>query len=163
MTRRALTVAVLLALALAAMTAMTASAATPRTTLNDVEDEVMCVSCGVPLNIAESPQADRERALIQRLVDRGLTKDQVKGELKAQFGPRVIAEPDASGIGLAAWLVPVALVLAALAGLAVALPRWRRARTDAAAAHAPTNGAASPALSPDDAARLDADLARYDV
>jgi cytochrome c-type biogenesis protein CcmH/NrfF len=75
----------------------------------------------------------------------------------------VIAEPDASGIGLAAWLVPVALVLAALAGLAVALPRWRRARTDAAAAHAPTNGAASPALSPDDAARLDADLARYDV
>jgi len=31
---------------------------------------------------------------------------------------------------------------AALAGLAVALPRWRRARTEAAAAHAPTNGAA---------------------
>ena len=27
----------------------------------DVEDEVMCVSCNVALNVAESPQADAER------------------------------------------------------------------------------------------------------
>jgi hypothetical protein len=50
---------------LVAFTALAAPAAAlaaqPRTTLNDIEDEVMCVVCGVPLNIAESPQADRER------------------------------------------------------------------------------------------------------
>ena len=152
-----------LALVLLAAAASAASAATPRTTLNDVEDEVMCVSCGVPLNIADSPQADRERALIQRLVDRGLSKPQVKAELVNELGPRVIAEPPKNGIGLAAWLVPIILVLAALAGLAVALPRWRRARAAQAGAHASTNGSGSPGLSAADAARLDEDLARYDV
>ncbi|QEC47889.1 hypothetical protein FSW04_10120 [Baekduia soli] len=161
MIRRAATALAVLLLVLAA--AGTASAATPRTSLNDVEDEVMCVTCGVPLNIAESPQADRERALIQSLVDRGLTKAQIKAELVNELGPQVIAEPPKHGIGLAAWLVPLALVLAALAGLAVYLPRWRRARTAQAGAHASSNGSSQPSLSAVDAARLDEDLARYDV
>ena len=37
----------------------------PKTTLGDVEDEVMCPVCGTPLGLAtEAPQAERERALI---------------------------------------------------------------------------------------------------
>ena len=34
----------------------------PRADFNDVEDEVMCDTCNVPLDIAESPRADQERA-----------------------------------------------------------------------------------------------------
>ena len=38
---------------------------TPRTTLPAVESQVMCVTCKIPLTVAQSPQADRERAYIK--------------------------------------------------------------------------------------------------
>jgi len=158
--RRALAILAAL-LALTAATALTttqALAATPRASVTDIEDEVMCVACGVPLGIAESPQADRERAFIRRLVARGLTKDQVKSELVATYTDRVLAMPRSEGFGLAAFLVPIALVLAALVALAVFLPRWRN-RGDGAGSAAP----AGPALSAADNDRLNEDLARYDV
>lgn len=153
--------ALVLALVAAATLAPSAPAASPRTTLNDVEDEVMCVSCNVPLNIAESPQADRERAEIRRLIAQGLTKEQVKQRLKDTYGPNVIALPRAKGFDLAAYLVPIALVAAMLAALAVLVPRWRgRPRREAAAAGAPAAGDTAPALDPADERRLDEDLAR---
>jgi cytochrome c-type biogenesis protein CcmH/NrfF len=146
--------AVLLAGALAAA----APAATPRTSLHAVESEVMCVSCGVPLQIAESPQADAERREIRRLVAQGKTKEQVKAALVAQYGERVLATPKDKGFGLAAYLVPIVLVLLALVAGAVFLPRWRaRERGGPAAA------AGTPALSDAEARRLDDDLARYEV
>jgi cytochrome c-type biogenesis protein CcmH/NrfF len=155
--RLALTAALLLALLPAA-----ATAATPRTTFNDVEDEVMCVACGVPLPIAESPQADQERAVIRRLIAQGLTKDQVKAQLVKTYGTdRILATPKDSGFGLAAYLVPIVLVLAALGGLAFALPRWRANR--GGGDDRDPDGDSPTALTDADAARLDADLARYEV
>jgi cytochrome c-type biogenesis protein CcmH len=153
--------ALLLILVVALLPAAAAVAATPRTTLNDVSNEVMCVACGVPLNLAESPQADRERALIRRLIARGLTKQQVKNELVAQYGDRVIATPKDSGFGLTAYLVPIAIVLGALAALVAVVPRWRRRRADDASDTTVAPG--TPELDADDARRLDADLSRYEV
>ena len=43
--------------------------------LPDVEDEVMCPVCGTTLELANGPQADRERALIRRLDEEGLSKE----------------------------------------------------------------------------------------
>jgi cytochrome c-type biogenesis protein CcmH/NrfF len=146
--------ALVLALTLAA--AAPAGAAEPQTSLPDVEDEVMCVTCNVPLNIAESPQASRQRALIRRLVDQGLTKEQVKAELVAEYGEDVLALPEEEGVNIAAYVVPIALVLAMLAAAAVVLPRWRR-RMPASAA---TAGAAP--VSDAELARLDEDLKRYE-
>jgi cytochrome c-type biogenesis protein CcmH len=158
-----LVLALALTAALTACATATATATAARTTFNDVERDVMCVSCGVPLAIAESPQADRERAEIRRLIAQGLTKQQVQDELVSIYGRRVLANPPDSGFGLAAYLVPIALVLAALALVAVLLPRWRRARTSATRVAAATNGHATAPLSPDDARRLEEDLARYEV
>jgi cytochrome c-type biogenesis protein CcmH len=157
----------LVVLALAALMLCAGAPAAPRTTLNDVEDEVMCVSCGVPLNIAESPQASAERNEIQKLVDRGLTKRQIKDRLVAQYGREVLAEPDHSGFGAAAYIVPIVLALLALGGLAVMVPRWRA--NDRTGETTPAGGepaaatTTAPALSDADARRLDEDLARYDV
>jgi cytochrome c-type biogenesis protein CcmH len=144
----------------AALTVPLATAATTRphlTSLTDVEDEVMCVACGVPLVIAESPQADRERVYIQQLVDRGLTKDQVKSALVETYTARVLAMPQKKGFGLVAFIVPIAVVLAALIALAIGLPRWRRRKRSGDGGDTPN----SPTLSADDAQRLDADLASY--
>ena len=117
----------LLLTALAATLALAAPAggAEPRASMPDIEDEVMCVSCNVPLNIAESPQASRQRELIRTLVDQGLTKAQVKRRLVAEYGTNVLAMPDDEGVGLVAYLVPILGILALLAVAAVLLPRWR--------------------------------------
>jgi cytochrome c-type biogenesis protein CcmH len=154
--------AVVTALLAVATLATGAGAATPKTTVQAVEAEVMCVTCGVPLAIAESPQADAERRTIRRLVDQGLTKDQVKDRLVAIYGTkRVLAKPDDSGLGLAAYLVPIAVVLAVLGALAVIVPRWRRRRSGDDDDE--DEGPGAPALSAADADRLEKDLARYGV
>jgi cytochrome c-type biogenesis protein CcmH len=150
--------ALLILVALTAVVPAAALAAAPRASLPDVEDEVMCPVCGTALNLAESPQADRERAFIQRLIDQGKTKAQIKAALEDQYGPRVLALPKAKGFNLAAYLVPIALGLAALLALAFTVPRWVRRRP--ATSTAPAEGAD---ISAADRARLDEDLARYDA
>jgi len=147
----------LAALALVALPVATASAV-ERTNLVDVEDEVMCPVCGTPLNLAQAPQADRERALIRRLIAQGLTKDEVKERLVAEYGDEVLAEPDNDGFDAAAWVVPIVVVIGALSLLALVVPRWRRGRD------APGDGAAEPApeVSPAEARRLDDELARFE-
>jgi cytochrome c-type biogenesis protein CcmH/NrfF len=146
--------AVLLGAAALFAPAGAALAAAPRTTLPDVEDEVMCPVCGTPLNEAQAPQAQRERTLIRALVAQGKTKDEIKHRLVEEYGPGVLAMPPPKGFSLAAHLVPLALGLAALALLAFAVARWRRPRRSAQVEPAPLSAA--------DARRLDEDLARYD-
>jgi cytochrome c-type biogenesis protein CcmH/NrfF len=150
-----------LALLLAACVALAgpaalAARAAARPSLPVIERQVMCVTCKIPLNVAQSVQADRERAFIQRLIDEGRSEAAIKQALVGQYGPAVLGLPSASGFDLTAYLVPLAVVLALLALLLVLLPRWRR-RTRAQA----TLAAAAP-LPAEDTARLDADLARYD-
>jgi cytochrome c-type biogenesis protein CcmH/NrfF len=135
---------VALVLALGALAAPVL-AAEPRTTLPDVEDEVMCVECGTALNVSTSAVADQERAFIRRRIAEGMSKEEVKAALVEEYGPRVLAEPEGGGFDAAAWAVPTGLALLALLGGAAAGP-------------AP----AGPALDPAETSRLDADLAAYD-
>lgn len=156
--RRASTTLVALLLALSPLLVCArAGAAAPRTTLLAIEHQVMCVTCKIPLTVAESPQAARERVFIRGLITEGQTETQVKSSLVAQYGPSVLDLPSDKGFDLAAYLVPIAVVLALLGLLAFLLPSWRRhalARRDAFED--------APELSPADAARLDADLAQFD-
>ena len=141
----------------AALAPATASAAAPRTSLPTIESQVMCVTCKIPLNVAQSAQSDRERAFIQALIDEGQTEAQIKSALVAQYGPTVLALPGAHGFDLAVYLVPALALVLVLGVLAVALPRWRRDGR-----RGPKIQADGTALSPADAARLEADLARFD-
>jgi cytochrome c-type biogenesis protein CcmH len=136
-----------------------ALAATPQTSISDVEDEVMCPICGTLLELAESPQAERERAFVKRQIALGKTKAEIKDVLVAQYGREVLALPGGSGFDLSAYLVPaIAFVLAAV-GLAFGVRRWRRAAK--AAGREASAAAAGP--QGEDAERLEADLARYDL
>jgi cytochrome c-type biogenesis protein CcmH len=154
--RRTLTLGIAVAVAALAICA-SAGAAVPRAALPAIERQVMCVTCKIPLNVAESTQADRERAFIQGLIDHGADEAQIKHALVGQYGPAVLALPSDNGFGAAAYLVPLAACLALLGALAVLLPRWRRR----ARAQAQSRGPA-PALSVADSQRLDADLERFD-
>ena len=71
----------------------------PRTTLGDIEDEVMCPICGTPLGLAnEAPQAQQQRAFIEEQIADCRSKEEIKQALVAQFGEGVLALPgDESG------------------------------------------------------------------
>ena len=138
--------------------ATSAFAATcPRTSLPDVEDEVMCLVCGVPLALADAPQAQRERVFITRMVRQCRSKDEIESALVAQYGPRVLALPKASGFRWAAYVVPALVAAFAVAGLGLAAARRRRQRR----AGPSDEHVRGPALDPLQAARIDAELERY--
>ena len=151
--RRAPLIALLAALALAPAAA---SAAQARASLPDVEDEVMCVECGTALNVSQSPAADGERRFIRRRIADGMTKGQIKAALVKEYGRNVLGSPSSKGFSGAVYLVPIALALLALLALLTTARRWRRVSDDAA----PEPG---PKLADEDAARLERDMAGYDL
>lgn len=150
--------ALLVALALLGPAAL-AGAAAPRTSVSAIEAEVMCPVCGTLLELAESPQAQREKAFVARLVAAGRSKEQIKDALVAEYGNEVLALPQGSGFSLSAYLVPIVAFAIALVALTVGVLRWRRAGGDGG------GGDGDPPRGPSDAdaRRLDADLARYDL
>lgn len=148
--------AALLVLAVALALPAGALAATPRASLVDIEDEVMCTTCNVALNVAESPQANRQREFIRALIAKGLDKQQVKAALVAEYGEDVLALPDSDGFGITAYAIPFGLLAVLTGGLALLLPSWRRRSPKG------IGDTASEPLSDDDARRLDDDLGRYD-
>lgn len=136
--------------------ATAAAAPAPQTTTNAIEAEVMCPVCGTLLELSDSPQAQRERAYINTLIAKGMTKQQIEDALVAQYGPNVLATPSGHGFDLAAWIVPGLGVLV-LAG-ALGFAWWRRGR--------PGSGGPGPEptpLSPEDSTRLDRDLSSYEL
>jgi cytochrome c-type biogenesis protein CcmH len=145
------------AVSLAAITATPPYSSVPaRASLPAIERRVMCVTCKIPLIVAESPQADRERVFIRGLIAEGKTESEIESALVSQYGPTALGLPSAHGFDLTAYLVPLAAVVALVATLALLLPRWRRrTRVRPDSPPVPTLGAA-------ERARLDADLARFD-
>jgi cytochrome c-type biogenesis protein CcmH len=149
----------LLAVAAALVVAATfavAAAGAPQASLPDIEDEVMCPTCGVPLSHAFSPQAERQREFILNQIEQGRSKDQIKQALVAEFGSEVLAEPDPDerGFDIVAFLVPAGVVIGGAAAIWIALARWRR--RDRAETEPLTE------LSAAEAARVEGDLSRYD-
>ncbi len=150
-------IAALLALAALALAAP-ADAVVPQTSLTEIESEVMCPVCGTLLELAESPQAQQEKAFVTRLVAAGRTKEQIKDALVAEYGSEVLALPQGSGFDLSAYVVPIVAFVVAVLALAIGVLRWRRDGDP------PDRGRpAASGPSPEDAERLDADLARYDL
>jgi cytochrome c-type biogenesis protein CcmH len=127
-----------------------------RTTLSDLEDEVMCPTCGTSLQLAESPLANRQRAMILKLVERDRTKDEIKAALVREFGEEVLAAPPRRGFALVSYVVPVLVLLGVAGSLLFALRRWRRRGTG----HAADESAAPQWAEDPEAAQLDAELTR---
>jgi cytochrome c-type biogenesis protein CcmH len=158
--RTGLTVRPFIALVLAATMLLApaapalAAASCPRTTELAMESKVMCQVCGVPLALANSLEADRERVFITKLVNRCESVSQIEAAMVAQYGPGILASPGSHGFAVAAWMVPVAAILvAALAVAAVVLSRRRtRDREEPA-----------PVLTTAEAAQLDAALSAFNA
>lgn len=152
------------ALAIVALLALSAPAAAapapqPQTSAHAIEGEVMCPICGTLLELADSPQARREKAYVAKLVAAGKSRSEIKDALVAQYGREVLALPSGSGFDLSAYLVPVIAILVAIAALAFSVARWRRE----GGGTPPPGRSAESAPQGEEAERLEADLGRYDL
>lgn len=124
-----------------------------KTSLVDIQDEVMCAICGVPLVNAGGPQSEDQRDFIRKRVEMCETKDQIKAALVAEYTSAVLAVPQKSGFELSAYLVPIFALMGALTAIVLGAIGWRRSRVD--------DEPATASAAEDDA--LDADLRRYDL
>ena len=130
-------------------------------TLHELEGQVMCPTCGTPLDMSDAPAANRIRAFIVRRIDGGDTRSEIMDELVAEFGPEIRAAPPASGWGLLAWLLPLVALVGGGAVIGLYAWRWSRSRDPAAAGGAPEENGRAP-LDPDLERRLEEELARFE-
>lgn len=124
-----------------------------KTSLIDIQDEVMCVICGVPLVNAGGPQSDDERDFIRERADKCESKDQIKTALVAEYGPEVLAMPQKKGFDLTAYVVPIVVLGFVLVAIVLGAIGWKRHAQEELPVAA--EGTA--------ASELEADLERYDL
>jgi cytochrome c-type biogenesis protein CcmH len=153
---RVLAAIVLAMLAMPLLAAPALAASCQRTSLADIDDEVMCPICGTPLGAAGGPQAEDQREFIRERVERCQTKQEIKNALVAEYGREVLALPESRGFNKAVYIVPAAALVLAAGLLAFAARGWRRDRT-ADAALSDTGSA------PLDDDRLRSDMDKYEL
>ncbi|MBJ7355167.1 MAG: cytochrome c-type biogenesis protein CcmH [Thermoleophilaceae bacterium] len=124
-----------------------------KTTLLDIQDEVMCVICGVPLVNAGGPQSDDQRDFIRERVQKCESKEQIKAALVAEYTDAVLAVPKKSGFDLAAYVVPIIVLLAVLVAIVLGAIGWKRNSASAVPS----------AATADEDDELNTDLRRYDL
>lgn len=143
--------AVLAALAIL-LTGAPAGAESPSAVATAVSHNVMSPFCpGLTLHDCPSDAADDLRARIETWARSGRSQAEIMARLRAEYGPGIAASPEPSGRGLAAWLLPIAVVLAGALAVAALVRRW--------SAPSPSSPRRR-SLSGDERARLDRELAR---
>jgi len=122
----------------------------------DMQGQLMCITCRVPIDQSDSAFAQHVRDFVHQKCQAGWTSSQVKDTLVARFGEEILAAPPKHGFSLLAWLVPGAVLLAGVAVAAALALRWSRSRPGPP--RPPPGGDLDPAL----AARIDADLTGFE-
>ena len=92
-----------------------------------IASSVRCPTCrGQSVADSDAIAAQNVRREIARRVGEGETDDEIRGALAARFGEGIILTPPRSGVAGLVWVLPVAGLVVAIAGLVVAFRRWRR-------------------------------------
>ena len=108
----------------------------PRT----VDDRVQAIAATLKCPVCRSQSvADSEvaaaraiRTEIERRVEGGESDDAIRDAVAAAYGDDVQLTPSGSGFAGLVWVVPVIVLVLALAGLSATFARWRRGATTAA-------------------------------
>jgi cytochrome c-type biogenesis protein CcmH len=118
-------------------------------------DELMSPWCpGFALSDCSSGYAAELRLWILEQERLGRSEDEVRAEILAKYGEKMLQAPRARGRGLLAYAIPAAIILAGLALLVAFLRRQGRAETVAASPDAASDRLAL--------ARVDDELAHFE-
>ena len=94
---------------------------------HDIARTVMCPACsGETVADSQAPVAVNLRRQIARRVAAGESNDEIRDALAATYGERIILNPPKSGVAGLVWVLPVAALIVAAAGLFFAFRRWRQ-------------------------------------
>lgn len=98
-------------------------------TVDDIAQKLSCY-CGTCPHLVVSDcgcsTADQIKADVKKMIQAGMTEDQILNAYVAQHGQTVLAAPPARGFNLTAWLIPFAGFLVGATALAVYLKRQRK-------------------------------------
>jgi cytochrome c-type biogenesis protein CcmH len=99
---------------------------TPEERARNLAETVACPTCDGQ-SVAESDAAASRgiRTLIAERIDQGASDDAIRDELVATWGESILLTPDSSGVGGLVWVLPVAALVLALAGMGYVFWRWR--------------------------------------
>ena len=151
-------VALACGLLLAALAVAGAAAASEQhPTQGELEAELVCPSCHVPLDESQSAVAAQMKTYIRTHIALGWTKSRIESALAAQLGDGIYGVPRTHGFDLVAWILPIGGIL--IGALAVAGGAWKWSRARESAGDDPAPGAG---LDAESERRLDEELARFD-
>lgn len=93
-----------------------------------IANGVRCPTCaGQSVAQSDAAAARSLREQIRADVEEGLTDDAIRNRLAAgAYGEDILLNPPRSGFAALVWVVPVAAVIMAFGGLALAFRRWEK-------------------------------------
>ncbi len=103
----------------------------PRTSqdrVRAVAATIRCPTCsGQSVADSDSAAARSIRTEVASRVERGESADEIRSAIASTYGDDVLLTPGASGMEGLVWILPVLVLVLALAALSATLARWRRA------------------------------------
>ena len=101
----------------------------PRTDADRVSSltaSFQCPTCrGQSVRDSNAPVAAAIRSDVARRVEEGESDEEIRTAVVRRYGEGVLLNPPGSGIAGLVWILPVAALVAGLAGLALAFRRWK--------------------------------------
>jgi cytochrome c-type biogenesis protein CcmH len=121
-----LTLGVVLAVALIVGVVAKPPARTDDDRARSLAETVACPQCdGQSVADSDSPASLGIRSVIETRIAEGATDAEIRDELAAAYGERVLLTPGRSGVSSLVWTLPVVMLVVAVAGLAFTFRRWR--------------------------------------
>ncbi|UCD11856.1 MAG: cytochrome c-type biogenesis protein CcmH [Nitrospinaceae bacterium] len=97
--------------------------------LADLENALMCKcddKCGKVLINCTCSTSDKTRAEFTRMLESGLTVEQIIQKQVDQYGETVLSAPTKNGFNLTAWVAPFAALLVGGLGIRKVIDNWVR-------------------------------------
>jgi len=114
-----------------AVGAQSPGARSPEERLQAIGGGVRCPLCpGQAVTSSDAPSAEAIREQIRADIEAGRDDDTIRNRLASQYGEDILLNPPRSGFAALVWVVPVAAVVVAFGGLALAFRRWERSGPD---------------------------------
>ncbi|MBI2965923.1 MAG: cytochrome c-type biogenesis protein CcmH [Chloroflexi bacterium] len=126
---------ILLSVLTGLLAAAFAACAKPEPTLEQraqrMDKQIICPVCpGETLDQSSVQIAKDMRELIRERLAAEQSEDEIKQYFVDRYGTRILAEPPASGVSLAVWIIPPVVMLAGAAALYFVVREMRRRRQD---------------------------------
>ena len=96
--------------------------------VREVSSELRCVVCqGVSIEDSPSTLAQEMRSVVREQLAAGRSPDQVKAYFVERYGEWVLLRPQASGLNLLVYLLPIAVIAGGAAFIFMKARSWTRA------------------------------------